>query len=148
MPFTQAVIAETFRLSSVVPLGIQHRSTKNSEIESYFIPNDTVITTNLYHIHHDPEIWTDPFDFRPSRFLNQSGKFVDHEALLPFGAGYRRCVGEDVSSNAIFLYVTNIFQKFSVEFNTINGQDNGFEAQFSQIMSPKPFNVVFKEIYN
>lgn len=143
MPFTQAVVSETMRLSSIVPLGVQHKATKDMEFESYQIPNGTGLAANLYYIHHNPAIWGDPEKFRPERFLTQ-GKFQAHKSLIPFSIGYRRCLGEVVAKNALFLYATNVFQAFSVQFDKGEGADNGFEPQFSFIMYPKPFKVVFK----
>jgi cytochrome P450 len=134
------------RLSSIVPQGVQHKSTKDTMLGEYFIPNNTIIVSNLFHIHHDTKIWgEDAETFKPSRFISPDGKFQGHEALIPFSSGYRQCLGEVVAKNAIFLYTTNVFQKFTVEFDE-KSEDNGFEPQFSFIMYPKPYNVVFKDI--
>jgi len=143
MPYTQAVIAETLRLSSIVPQGVQHRSTKDQEFEGYLIPNDTALVANLYHIHHNPEIWGDAENFRPERFLTPGGKFQVHPALIPFSIGYRKCLGEVVGKNALFLYTANVFQEFSVQFAKDGEVDHGFEPQFSFIMYPKPYKVIF-----
>ena len=41
-------------------------------------------------VHHDPEIYPDPFAFQPERFLGvEPGTYT----WLPFGGGRRRCAG-------------------------------------------------------
>jgi cytochrome P450 len=40
---------------------------------------------NLAHIHMDSRIWGDPENFRPERFLDESGSLLKHSALVPFG---------------------------------------------------------------
>jgi cytochrome P450 len=41
-------------------------------------------------VHHDPDIYPDPYAFRPERFLEQSpGTYT----WIPFGGGRRRCIG-------------------------------------------------------
>ena len=45
---------------------------------------------NAYLIHHDPEIYRDPYAFRPERFLDEPpGTYT----WIPFGGGRRRCLG-------------------------------------------------------
>ena len=42
---------------------------------------------NIYEIHYDPKIWEDPKEFRPERFLDESGKPVRNEHWIPFSMG-------------------------------------------------------------
>lgn len=34
-------------------------------IAGYYIPKNTIVIPNLFGAHHDPEIWPDPYSFRP-----------------------------------------------------------------------------------
>ncbi|OQV22182.1 Cytochrome P450 1A4 [Hypsibius exemplaris] len=60
MPYTQAAIFESQRLSSIAPLGLPHRAVDDTELCGYHIPKDTWIFTNIWHAHHDANIWEEP----------------------------------------------------------------------------------------
>lgn len=42
---------------------------------------------NLESVCKDETIWKDPEQFRPERHLNEEGKLIKNEALIPFGIG-------------------------------------------------------------
>jgi cytochrome P450 len=45
---------------------------------------------NAYLVHHDPDLYPDPYAYRPERWLDQSpGTYT----WIPFGGGRRRCLG-------------------------------------------------------
>ena len=49
---------------------------------------------NLWGQHHDPDVFPEPMDFVPERFLSSEGKLVTaseapRKDLFPFGAGPR-----------------------------------------------------------
>jgi cytochrome P450 len=48
------------------------------------------VIANAYLVQHDPEIYPEPYQFRPERFLAESpGTYT----WIPFGGGRRRCLG-------------------------------------------------------
>ena len=60
------------------------------EIGGFSYPEGVVLMPNAYLVHHDPEIYPDPYAFRPERFLDESpGTYT----WIPFGGGRRRCLG-------------------------------------------------------
>ena len=60
------------------------------EIGGFRYPEGVVLIPNAYLIHHDPDIYPDPYAFRPERFLGESpGTYT----WIPFGGGRRRCLG-------------------------------------------------------
>jgi len=145
MPYTEALIAETSRFASIAPMGVAHRAIRDQEFKGYMIPKDSLIMANAYYIHHDPAIWGDPEKFRPERFLSPDGKtFKKHDALMPFSIGRRQCLGEALARDSLFLFGTNLFQRFHIEFDK-NGPDHGFESAVNFILTPKPFNIILKD---
>jgi cytochrome P450 len=60
------------------------------EIGGWTYPPDVCLVAHTYLIHHDPEIYPEPYAFRPERFLDQApGTYT----WIPFGGGRRRCLG-------------------------------------------------------
>lgn len=94
LEYLRAVIKETFRLHPVLPLLLPHQSDVDVQIGGYDIPAKTRVMVNTYAIGRDPQVWEDPLEFNPDRFLNSpiDVKGQNFE-LLPFGAGRRMCVG-------------------------------------------------------
>ncbi|MBT2388828.1 cytochrome P450 [Streptomyces sp. ISL-1] len=62
------------------------------------IPADSVVLLDIYGNNHDPELWSDPYAFDPSRFL---GSTPASDELIPQGgdeaATGHRCPGEDIT---------------------------------------------------
>jgi len=60
------------------------------EIGGVRYPPGVVLFANAYLVHHDPDIYPEPYAFRPERFLeNPPGTYT----WIPFGGGRRRCLG-------------------------------------------------------
>jgi len=149
MPYTESVIAEVLRCSSIVPVGLPHRALADTTIRGFNIPKDTIILTNAHHIHYKRDIWGDPDNFRPERFLSPDEKsFRKNDALIPFSIGKRQCLGESLARDTLFLFITNIFQKFSVSPGRMTKSIrnlNDIKLADSIQRTPEEYTVVFKD---
>ncbi|XP_058066126.1 methyl farnesoate epoxidase-like [Anopheles bellator] len=145
LPFTEAVILEVERISTVVPVGLVHRAMDDVELCGYRIPKDAIVLPLLYSIQMDPDYWTDPGTFRPERFLNETGdRVVQHpDVFIPFGAGRRRCLGEALAKPAVFLFFSAIVHRFSIE--SADTALPPLEGMDGITLSPNPFRVRIKE---
>lgn len=119
MPYTEAVTLELWRFGSQTPLAIPHLCNKNVVLDGYFIEKGSVIFPNLYSIHHDVEIWGDPWEFRPERFLDNKGDLLppDHALIrnvVPFSLGNRACPGQNFARSRIFITITSLLQRVRV----------------------------------
>ncbi|ELT95210.1 hypothetical protein CAPTEDRAFT_114925 [Capitella teleta] len=119
MPYTNAVITEIMRFSSVAPLGIAHRAVVDTDILGTKIPKDTYVMPNMYLVHYDKEVFGDPEIFRPERYLDKKGELLpaDDEIwrhTIPFGLGPRICAGMMFAQYRLFLWVCILYQRFEI----------------------------------
>jgi cytochrome P450 len=64
---------------------------------------------------HDPEIFSDPEEFKPERFLDEKGNFQDHPmVVLAFGAGKRICPGRHFADATLFILASSVLSVFNV----------------------------------
>jgi len=45
------------------------------------------VIVNLYSAHMDPDDWHEPQQFRPERFLDQSGNVIGRHRVIAFSLG-------------------------------------------------------------
>jgi cytochrome P450 len=88
--YLTATIQETLRRRPVLPNSAPRLVKQPINIGGWDYPPGVCVVPNAYLIHHDPEIYPDPYAFRPERFLDeQPGTYT----WIPFGGGRRRCLG-------------------------------------------------------
>jgi cytochrome P450 len=64
---------------------------------------------------HNPEIYPDPEEFKPERFLNDDGSVRDDPMLsLAFGVGKRICPGRHFVDATIFIVASSVLSVFNV----------------------------------
>ena len=85
-----ATIHETLRHRPVLPNTAPRLVKKPIEVGGIRYEPGVSLVANAYLVHHDPDIYPDPYAFRPERFLDQKpGTYT----WIPFGGGRRRCIG-------------------------------------------------------
>ncbi|CAI9097406.1 OLC1v1033826C1 [Oldenlandia corymbosa var. corymbosa] len=97
LPYLQAICKEAFRKHPSTPLNLPRIASQPCEVSGYYIPKNTRLSVNIWAIGRDPNIWENPMDFNPERFLNGPDAKVETQGkdfkLIPFGAGRRICAG-------------------------------------------------------
>ena len=142
LPHTEAFILEVLRHSAVIPMTIPHATTKDTTLNGYFIPQNTVVFVNLYSVSYDESRFENPKQFNPSRFLSDDGTALDPaktDLLMPFGAGRRRCIGSELGRAELFLYCTHLMHQ--CQFETPEGHTLNFTPKMGLTMSPPPYQV-------
>ncbi|KAM7182450.1 cytochrome P450 2D15-like [Macrochelys suwanniensis] len=113
LPYTNAVIYETQRYCDVVFAGVPRTTCRDTEVQGFFIPKDTIIIVVLSSVLKDETVWEKPHQFYPEHFLDADEQFVKREAFLPFSAGRRMCLGEQLARKELFLFFTTLLQHFT-----------------------------------
>lgn len=123
LPYLDAVIHETLRKSSLPAYGVPHQLLDDMDYSGYKLPKGTILISNIYHANHDPNVWGDPELFRPERFWDgnsfaEKSKLKDYVAT--FQEGRRKCPGEHMAKDFMFLLTSKLVQMFS--FHPVDGR--------------------------
>jgi cytochrome P450 len=82
---------------------------------------------------HGPEIYPDPEEFKPERFLNEDGSVRDDPTLsLVFDIGKRICPGRHFVDATIFIVASSVLSVFIV---TKAENENGYGIPFNVAVS-------------
>uniref|UniRef100_A0A0K0F0P5 Cytochrome P450 18a1 (inferred by orthology to a D. melanogaster protein) n=1 Tax=Strongyloides venezuelensis TaxID=75913 RepID=A0A0K0F0P5_STRVS len=112
MPFMNAFVAEGQRYANIIGFAPPHRCTKDTVVNGYLIPNNTIIQPFYWGANMDEKYFKDPFTFNPNRFIDSEGNFkVEHEHMS-FGKGKRICAGKSLADAELFLFFTSFLQKY------------------------------------
>jgi len=90
LPYLNAVCCETLRIYPVGMLTFPRVVRSPIELMGHLLPPGTIVVGSIYSTHHRDDLYPDPNQFRPERFLER--QFSPFE-YLPFGGGSRRCIG-------------------------------------------------------
>jgi len=110
--YLQATIQETLRRRPVLP-NVEPRLVKKPiEVGGWTYPPGACLVPNAYLVHHDPEIYADPYAFRPERFLEQPpGTYT----WIPFGGGRRRCIGASFAMLEMQIVIRTVLGAFQLQ---------------------------------
>jgi cytochrome P450 len=87
--YLRATISEALRLRPVVPLAGRRLAT-DLNARDLSLPAGTDVTPAIWLTHTRPDLYPEPYAFRPERFLEQPPTTY---GWIPFGGGVRRCLG-------------------------------------------------------
>jgi fatty-acid peroxygenase len=94
--FAEAFAHEVRRFYPFAPF-LGGKAPREVEWDGQRIPKGAMVLIDLYGQNHDPDLWADPYVFRPERFL---GHDIGPFELVPQGGGDprtgHRCPGEDL----------------------------------------------------
>lgn len=107
----------------------------------------TQLITNLWKIQTNPEVWEEPLEFKPERFLSRTNKALDGTGqnfeFVPFGCGRRACPGMSLGIQMTQLVLASLIH--SLEFRTRFDEPVDLDARFGLTMyRANPLQVLVK----
>ncbi|CAG8391962.1 unnamed protein product [Penicillium salamii] len=115
--YVAALVRECLRFFTVLRLALPRTSIKDITYNGIIIPKGTVFflnawACNMVHelIFIDPDVWTDPDEFRPERWLEQPDA-----PLFTYGMGYRMCAGSLLANRELYLVFMRTLNSFRLE---------------------------------
>lgn len=130
LPYLRAVIREGLRLAVANPARLSRVVPPGGfEVDGIHLPAGTSVGLAAYVLHHNPELFPEPFAFRPERWLDEGrgtddGK-VDERVerqrremerdTFPFGVGSRMCIARNFATHELFVAVRVLIESGVLE---------------------------------
>ncbi|KAK9214237.1 hypothetical protein WN944_006225 [Citrus x changshan-huyou] len=115
LKYLDATVKETFRLHTPSKLLPPRTPSQTTTLGGYTIPKGATVILNLGTIHTDPQLWDNPLEFRPERFLNDPDKFDytgNNFQYMPFGSGRRICAGLPLAERLVMFVLASLLHSF------------------------------------
>ncbi|TDZ14126.1 Multifunctional cytochrome P450 monooxygenase [Colletotrichum orbiculare MAFF 240422] len=148
LPYIEAVVTEVLRWHPIGPMGLPHASSEDAVYGGFWIPKDSYLMPNIWWFAHDPEVYKDPMEFRPERFLEgpKGRKPEPDPRKYVFGFGRRVCAGKNLAENSLFLNFAQSLAVFNIDKPVVDGKVVEPKTEFlpGVVSHPAPFNVSIK----
>ncbi|KAH7061914.1 cytochrome P450 [Paraphoma chrysanthemicola] len=136
-----ALVRECLRFYTVLRLALPRATVKDVVYEGKLIPAGSTIYLNAWACNMDPDVWSDPEEFRPERWLEQPDA-----PLFTYGLGYRMCAGSLLANRELYL----VFLRMLNSFEIVQDSDvdvhpvRGSADPTSLVTMCKHYKVIFK----
>ncbi|GGO93382.1 cytochrome P450 [Wenjunlia tyrosinilytica] len=132
LKFTVQTLQESLRLHPPVWM-LTRNVTADTELLGRKIAAGSTIMLSPYILHQRADIFPDPGRFNPDRWLKESVTKRPRNALLPFGHGARKCIGDVFGMTEAALVLASIISGWDlVPHPTHRGR-----ASISFVLSPR-----------
>jgi cytochrome P450 len=117
LTYAEAVVRESLRLH---PPGVfsPRQAERAVQLGDFPVKKGTMILWSPYVSGRLPDVWKDPLEFRPARFLDADPRqqaAIDG-AWLPFGRGPRACIGFALAQMELTLALARLAQRADISF--------------------------------
>ncbi|KAJ3561941.1 hypothetical protein NP233_g9885 [Leucocoprinus birnbaumii] len=116
MPYLNALLKEVMRWQPVLPMGMFHSVICDDEYKGYRIPLGSLVVPNVWSIFYNPEIFPEPEQLRPERFLEDGKLHVSgpDPTEINFGFGRRACPGRHIGESMTFHVAASVLSMFDI----------------------------------
>lgn len=131
LDYLDMVLDETLRRYAPPFLG-PRRPRQHFEFGGYTIPAGSHIAYSMWATHHLPDLYPEPFEFRPERFTAEARAARPKGAYAPFGGGQRTCAGMRFAQAQVRTVAALIQSRFTLRLPP------GFRLELSQLPTVSP----------
>lgn len=116
-PVSSAIFNEVLRLCPPVWVA-PRRALEDVELGGRLVPKGAHVLVSQYVTHRDPRYFQDPEEFKPERWQNDFEKSLPKGAYFPFGAGTRKCLGDQFAILEGRVIILEIARRFRLELKS------------------------------
>jgi cytochrome P450 len=109
--YLNAVVDETLRIRPINS-ETQRRLAKPWQLGEWHIPAGVTVCINQTLLHFDPDLWDQPEQFNPERFMGQP---PSASIYAPFGGGNRRCLGATFARYEAAVVLGTVVREYEFE---------------------------------
>src|SRR3954464_9495169 len=110
--YLSATVHEILRRRPVLPHAEPRLTKRPVEIGGWLYPKGVSPVCHAYLLHHDPDVYPDPYAFRPERFLEEPpGTYT----WIPFGGGRRRCIGASFALLELKTVLREVLRRYDLQ---------------------------------
>lgn len=115
LPYLNAIIKESMRIYPPAWI-IGRDAIEDVQIGDYQVTEGSQVLISQMVMHHKAEIWGDPENFRPGRWLSPDfEKNLPKHAYMPFGGGPRVCIGNHFAIMEAVLILATMAQTVDLD---------------------------------
>ena len=137
--YLDAVIKETLRKYPPLPRVERRVSVTSCSLGGIALKKDQMVYVSVYGLHHNPEYFPCPEQFRPDRFMPENKHLIVPYSYLPFGQGPRNCIGMRFALQEIKVCLAKIVPQF--RFSTTNETPQKLDFIPVGLLSVIPFRL-------
>lgn len=116
LKYLRACVDEAMRLSPPKAGSIPRETGPGGiVIDGVPIPEGMSVATSTYALHRDPQIYKQPFEYRPERWLERPHDPRLYAAFTPFIKGPRACPGKAVAYVAMQTALFHMLREYDIE---------------------------------
>ncbi|ELU02696.1 hypothetical protein CAPTEDRAFT_199669 [Capitella teleta] len=132
LPYLKATVKEALRLYPVATMNCRILEA-DINLNGFRIPRKTLFVLNHYAAGRDPELFSNPDEFIPERWLRGS-RSLDHHpfASLPFGFGARSCIGQRMAKLEMHILLAKVIQNFKLNVD----ESREFKPSLRTLLTP------------
>ncbi|XP_053660886.1 probable cytochrome P450 28d1 [Anopheles marshallii] len=125
MPLLEQILCETMRIHPLIAV-MSKRCTVDTTLvgpkdRKIFVKKGTTVVLPYYSISFDPEHFSDPQKYEPSRFSAENGGsklYRDRGVYFPFGDGPRMCLGMRFALTQVKRAIVEIVEHFAISVSS------------------------------
>ncbi|XP_022096158.1 25-hydroxyvitamin D-1 alpha hydroxylase, mitochondrial-like [Acanthaster planci] len=140
--YLKCCVKESSRIFMTVP-GTARVLDHDIVINGYNVPKGTQINMCFQVMCKDPEIFEEPNEYRPERWLDVRKAPDMAFSHLPFGFGPRSCVGRRLVDQEMYILLANLMSKFCIE--NLCDSEPDLEWIGVSLSASKPVKLAFHE---
>ena len=114
LPYLRMVVDEAMRLYPPA-WGFSRQALSDDTLSGFRLPRGWLAFVVPYALHRHPRYWQNPESFDPERFSPERSADRPKFVYLPFGAGPRRCIGDQFALIEIHLTLATFAQSYRLQ---------------------------------